>query len=246
MFEGSLVESRGLVVSGTQRWTALGSLTFQLAVAGSLLAIPLVRPQVLPVFTAAPRLELPLPVRPPVPVVQTRAAGSSAPAMSLPAAGPRMEATQQFVFPHSRDTTNETAPAFDPTLRFGIGGPGSALSALSAVTIGSGPVVSVIRPERKAGPLPVSGGVTEGMLLAPIQPVYPPIARAAGVQGSVVMEAVISKTGRIESLRAMSGPDMLRGAALTAVQVARYRPYLLSGQPTEVQTTITVVFKLGS
>jgi protein TonB len=60
------------------------------------------------------------------------------------------------------------------------------------------------------------------------------------------MEAVISKAGRIESLRALSGPDMLRGAALAAVQVARYRPYLLSGQPTEVETTITVVFKLGS
>jgi protein TonB len=84
------------------------------------------------------------------------------------------------------------------------------------------------------------------MLLAPIQPVYPAIARAAGVHGTVVMEAVISKTGRIESLRAVSGPDMLRTAALTAVQAARYRPYLLSGVPTEVQTTITVVFTLGS
>jgi protein TonB len=92
----------------------------------------------------------------------------------------------------------------------------------------------------------VSGGVTEGMLLAPIQPVYPAIARAAGKQGAVVMEAVISKAGRIESLRVVSGPDMLRRAAVDAVQVARYRPYLLSGVPTEVQTRITVVFKLGS
>jgi protein TonB len=84
------------------------------------------------------------------------------------------------------------------------------------------------------------------MLLAPIQPVYPAIARAAGIQGTVVMGAVISKTGRIESLRALSGPDMLRRAAVDAVEAARYRPYLLSGVPTEVQTTITVVFKLGS
>jgi protein TonB len=57
---------------------------------------------------------------------------------------------------------------------------------------------------------------------------------------------VISKAGRIESLRVVSGPDMLRRAAVDAVQVARYRPYLLSGVPTEVQTRITVVFKLGS
>ena len=70
--------------------------------------------------------------------------------------------------------------------------------------------------------------------------------KAAGTQGAVVMEAVISKAGRIESLHVVSGPDMLRRAAMDAVQVARYRPYLLSGVPTEVQTTITVVFKLGS
>jgi protein TonB len=105
--------------------------------------------------------------------------------------------------------------------------------------------VPVIRA-KAPGPVKVSGGVTEGMLLAPIQPVYPAIAKAAGKQGAVVMEAVISKAGRIESLRVVSGPDILRRAAVDAVQAARYRPYLLSGVPTEVQTTITVVFKLGS
>jgi protein TonB len=60
------------------------------------------------------------------------------------------------------------------------------------------------------------------------------------------MEAVISKTGRIESLRAVSGPQMLRSAALDAVKGARYQPYKLNGEPTEVQTTITVNFRLGS
>jgi len=98
MFEGSLVESRGLVVSGAQRWTALGSLTFQLAVAGLLLAIPLVRPQILPPFMVAPHVELPLPVKPPVPVVPMRAAGSSATVMGVPSAGPRMEPTRRFTF----------------------------------------------------------------------------------------------------------------------------------------------------
>jgi protein TonB len=245
MFEGSLVESRGLIVSSTQRWTALGSLTFQLAMAGLLLAIPLVRPQILPPFSVAPQLELPLPVKPPAPVVETRTAAASATAMTVPAAGPQTNTTQRFVFHRPGDAADGPAPAFDPNVRMGTGGPG-ALTALSALAIGSGPAVSVVRPEKMPGPLPVSGGVTEGMLLAPIQPVYPPIARAAGIQGTVVMEAVISKTGRIESLRALSGPDMLRRAAVDAVEAARYRPYLLSGVPTEVQTTITAVFKLGS
>lgn len=245
MFEGCLVESRGMAVSSTQRWTALGSLTFQLAVAGLLIAIPQVRPQALPTISAAPQLELPLPMKPPVPVVQTRAAGSSANTMSLPAAAPQVAATQRFVFPRLGDLNAGPAPAFEPNLPFGMGGPGGNAPALGALPAGSGPTVAVVR-EKAPGLVHISGGVTEGMLLAPIQPVYPAIARTARTQGAVVMEAVISKAGRIESLHVVSGPDMLRQAALDAVQVARYRPYLLSGVPTEVQTTITVVFKLGS
>lgn len=84
------------------------------------------------------------------------------------------------------------------------------------------------------------------MLLTPIHPIYPEIARIARVQGTVVVEAIISRTGTIESLRAISGPPMLRQAALDAIRAARYRPYRLNGSPTEVQTTITVNFRLGS
>lgn len=244
MFEGCLVESRGMAVSSTQRWTALGSLTFQLAVAGLLIAIPLVRPQALPTVSVAPQLELPLPMKPPVPVVQTRTAGGSATTMSVPAAAPQIAATQRFVFPRPGDLSDPGAPVSLLPIGMGTDGMGS-LAALSAVGSGPGPGVSVVR-ERAPGMVHVSGGVTEGMLLAPIQPVYPAIAKAAGKQGAVVMEAVISKAGRIESLRVVSGPEMLRRAAVDAVQAARYRPYLLSGVPTEVQTTITVVFKLGS
>ncbi len=84
------------------------------------------------------------------------------------------------------------------------------------------------------------------MLMTPIRPVYPAMARAVRLQGAVTIEAIISKTGRIESVHAVSGPEMLQRAALDAVAAARYRPYLLNGQPTEVMTTITVVFSMGS
>jgi protein TonB len=83
------------------------------------------------------------------------------------------------------------------------------------------------------------------LLLTPIQPVYPAIAKAIRLQGSVVIEAIISKTGVLESVNVVSGPDMLRKAARDAVAAARYRPYLLNGEPTEVKTTYTVVFSLG-
>jgi protein TonB len=61
----------------------------------------------------------------------------------------------------------------------------------------------------------------------------------------VVLHAIISKQGTITSLQAISGPDMLKGAALDAVRQWRYKPYLLNGEPTEVDTTITVNFNLN-
>jgi protein TonB len=84
-----------------------------------------------------------------------------------------------------------------------------------------------------------------GNLILKVTPNYPPIAKAARVQGTVVLQATISKTGSIENLRVITGPQMLQQAALDAVKAWRYRPYLLSGEPVEVDTTINVVFTLG-
>jgi protein TonB len=83
------------------------------------------------------------------------------------------------------------------------------------------------------------------MLLRKTVPSYPSIARAAGVQGTVNLQATISKLGTIENLRVVSGPPMLQQAALDAVKSWRYKPYLLDGEPTEVETTVSVIFSLG-
>ena len=91
----------------------------------------------------------------------------------------------------------------------------------------------------------VSTGVMAGQLLQPIAPEYPMIARLSRAEGTVVVQAVISKSGRIESARVVSGPPVLQAAALQAVRAARYRPYLLNGLPTEVETTISINFRLG-
>jgi protein TonB len=66
------------------------------------------------------------------------------------------------------------------------------------------------------------------------------------VQGTVVVTAMIDKEGRIVGVRVLSGPAMLQGAAVDAVREARYRPYLLNGEATEVETTVSVNFRLGS
>jgi protein TonB len=84
------------------------------------------------------------------------------------------------------------------------------------------------------------------MLLQKTIPLYPPIAKAARVAGTVVLQANISKTGTIENLRVISGPPMLQQAAMDAVKSWRYKPYLLNSEPVEVETTVNVVFTLGS
>jgi protein TonB len=84
----------------------------------------------------------------------------------------------------------------------------------------------------------------EGSLIRRVQPIYPPLARSARVQGSVVLSALISKAGTIENLRALSGHPMLVAAAIEAVRQWRYRPYILNAEPIEVETQITVSFSL--
>jgi protein TonB len=92
--------------------------------------------------------------------------------------------------------------------------------------------------------LVVSQGVSLGMLQSKIEPVYPIIARRARVQGTVTLRAIISTQGTIESLQVVDGHPMLVNAALDAVKQWRYKPYMLSGQPVEVETTVFVNFHI--
>lgn len=122
---------------------------------------------------------------------------------------------------------------------YGMGGPaGGVLGGL-----GNAPAPAVkVAPPKVAR---VSGGVIAGNKLSGAEPTYPPIAKAAHVSGSVVLHAVISKEGTIENLQVVSGPEMLRASALEAVKTWRYKPYLLNGEPTPVDTTVTVNFSFG-
>jgi protein TonB len=85
--------------------------------------------------------------------------------------------------------------------------------------------------------------VIPGELIFSVNPQYPPAARSARVQGSVVMHAIIGTDGSVEQLRLISGNPLLVGAAMEAVRMWRYRPFLLDGKPVEGETDITVNFK---
>jgi outer membrane biosynthesis protein TonB len=91
----------------------------------------------------------------------------------------------------------------------------------------------------------VSSGVIAGQAVTKVQPVFPREAIAAHVNGAVVMHVIIGRDGHVAEVTAVSGPEMLRQAYMDAVTQWVFRPYLLNGQPVEVDTTITLSFQMG-
>jgi protein TonB len=146
----------------------------------------------------------------------------------------------------------EDAPPPMPSVGGVVGGvpggiPGGQLGGViggivSATSNAAIPKFVPVTPQR----VRISQGVTRGLLIQKVEPQYPPLARAARVQGDVVLSAVIDTNGQITNLQLVSGHPMLVPAAIAAVKQWRYKPYLLNGQPVEVETTITVIFSLSS
>ena len=90
----------------------------------------------------------------------------------------------------------------------------------------------------------ISSGVTSGLLIKKVNPVYPADARNAYIQGRVLLQAEISKTGDIVDLELVDGPIELAGSSVAAVRQWKYKPYLLMGQPVAVETQIQVIYSL--
>ncbi|WP_213806779.1 energy transducer TonB [Granulicella sp. dw_53] len=243
MFERSLVISQQSHASAGQRWTALASITVQVGLAAVLIALPLLHPEGIPFRDDAPHALLPklrVPKVKPVTVERTAATAlSSIP--TIPVQGSSLLPPR--IIPKDIAKDDGAAPVQSFT---GMGDPSGVPEVIASVGNGPARVVTVAPARARSGPLNISSGVSAGLLMAPIRPVYPVIAKAARVEGTVVVEAVISKGGLIERLRVVSGPEMLRASAMEAIRAARYQPFKLNGEPTEVQTTITVNFKLQS
>ncbi len=145
--------------------------------------------------------------------------------------------------PHG-NTSPYTQP-FDPNAPYVPGGMGQGGGAFPNWLLNeSSPVPTPAPPTTThARPYPISN-LNPGMLIKQVQPIYPAIAKQTHTEGKVLLVAVIDTQGRIENLRALSGHPFLIPAAINAVQQWRYRPYILNGQPVEVETQITVVFTL--
>jgi len=107
------------------------------------------------------------------------------------------------------------------------------------------PLTKVITPPAPVAPIRIATGVQAAKLMFGPKPAYPPLARAARVQGVVKLQAVIARDGLIKNLQVVSGPALLVTAALAAVQQWRYQPTLLNAEAVEVATEIDVNFTLS-
>ena len=90
--------------------------------------------------------------------------------------------------------------------------------------------------------VPISQGVSGGVLVHKVLPSYPSAARQTHLQGTVVLEGTVSEVGQVEDLRVVSGPAVLTEAAMDAVRKWRYTPYTLNGKPIRKQTLINISF----
>jgi protein TonB len=99
-------------------------------------------------------------------------------------------------------------------------------------------------PPKPKGPVRVGGQVKAPSLVHRVNPQYPPVAQTAQVEGTVVLEATVNKTGRVESVRVVTGNPLLDPAAIAAVKQWRYEPLTLNGEPVPFILTVTVSFSV--
>jgi periplasmic protein TonB len=116
-----------------------------------------------------------------------------------------------------------------------------AVAAAEASPTSLGTVLETAPTLPKLG-VPISRGVAGGILVHKVQPVYPPEAWRMHVEGSVVIDAVVTVQGDVDELKLVSGHPMLAPAAMEAVRKWRYTPYSLNGRPIPKETRITVTF----
>ncbi|HWT66852.1 MAG TPA: TonB family protein [Terracidiphilus sp.] len=166
---------------------------------------------------------------------ESAADGGKKPVAATPASAPAMDAQLNAPARISGDL-KKPAPKDEPAAGFASTGLDSDSSAAP------GAAFSTQHNVRVAPSAAISAGVAAGMLIRRTEPLYPKFARDNHINGTVVLGATITKAGAIQNLHVISGPTMLREAALSAVRTWRYRPYLLNNQPVEVQTTINIVF----
>ncbi len=242
MFEDSLIESGGRLKT-KRGWTSIVSFAIQLMIIGVMVLIPLIFTEALPKGQMMFLLVAPPPPPPPPPPaaavvhvkqIQTDIVNGE---LRTPTKIPqKVKMIQEDEAPPAMATTGVVG---------GVPGgvPGGSMGGVMGSILSSAPVAApkIATPTR----VRVSSGVSTGLLIRKVPPTYPPLARQARIQGVVILQAQISKDGTIQNLQLISGHPMLAPAAIEAVKQWRYKPYLLNGEPVEVDTQVQVNFTLA-
>jgi protein TonB len=244
MFEDSLLESGGRLKTKRGRTTTF-AIILEIGLVGIMVLLPLIFTEALPKQQLMTFLVAPPPPPPPPPpaaapvkivkVIQTDIVNG---ALRTPTKIP------QKIQMIKEDEAPPPVMASSGVVGGVPGGiPGGQMGGVIGGIISSTPVAvpKVATPQR----VRVSQGVSAGLLVRKVNPNYPPLARQARIQGQVILRAVISKDGSIEGLTLVSGHPMLAPAAIDAVKQWKYKPYLLNGEPVEVDTEVLVNFTLS-
>ncbi len=240
MFEDSLFDSANSPQRKT--WPTVASYAIEVCAIGILVLLPMIYTQALPkqLWTSVLEMPSPPPGRMPEQMVHASRATREAPVKdSVLRAPSEIPRTTSMV--RDEPASAEAPPSMDGLVPGGIptGVPNSVLTNLARATMPT--IVKPVPPEK----VRISSGVAAGMLIGQIKPHYPPLALQARIQGTVVLQAVIGKDGKIEELHLISGHPLLAPAAMDAVRQWRYKPYMLNDQPVAVDTQINVNFTIG-
>jgi protein TonB len=239
--EGDLFHD-SLVVSGAKSrprnpWAAVGSVTLLSLVLLALVVIPLFHTDTLPKRETLTMLLVPPP-----------AAASTVTTFRVPTP---TYTSKSISIPTAMHMTQETPPPPVGTTGGVVGGvpgglvggvPGGVLTEVLSGTH-SVPVLAKTSPTPKR--MRIASRVAESNLIHDVSPTYPPEAGRARIEGTVVLLAVIAKDGTVQDVRVESGLPVLAQAAIDAVKQWRYKPYLLNGEPIEVDSQITINFTLS-
>jgi periplasmic protein TonB len=222
---------------GPRHWSSVPlSMASHLVVIGVLVAAPLMATRALPTpDDVIPFIELAAVPPPPMPVV-VRPQPVAVPEST---ASPDIPVFPELTLPTASSSTSGDTLAPPPNLLPRVGRPG-----VGDLAVGTGGGLTPAPRVETEHPLPVGGEVRAPIKRRDVIPLYPPVARAARAQGTVMLEAIIAKDGSVRDVRVTRSVPLLDQAALDAVRGWRYSAPTLNGLPIEVVMTVTVTFTL--
>ena len=241
MFEDSLIES-GNKLKTKRLGTTILSVLLQVGLICILILIPLIYTDALPKGNLMTFLVAPPPPPPPPP---PPAAAIKVVKIQSEVINGQLRTPTKIPNKVQMIKEEEAPPDMGAGVPGGVPGgiPGGSTGGVMGGILGSAnaAIPKVATPQR----VRVSTGVATGLLIKKVTPNYPQLAKQARIQGTVVLQAEISKDGTIQNLQLISGHPMLAPAAIEAVRQWRYKPYLLNGEPVAVETTVQVNFSLS-